>query len=94
MASIQDQHTCAPSQTARGTLSSTSRVPITTPVSILPVPEWVFKRADIFWFIKSVGSDQYLGILGDISTAQNSTRVIAVSFPFAWAVEDSDVSGA
>jgi hypothetical protein len=41
----------------------------------------------------SYGSGQYLGIEGDISNAQNGTKVVAVTSPFAWRVEDSDISG-
>ncbi|KAJ8595033.1 hypothetical protein M405DRAFT_878469 [Rhizopogon salebrosus TDB-379] len=57
--------------------------------------QWVFERADNFWFIKSAvpGSQKYLGIEGHISSAKNGTRVIAVSSPFGWDVEISDISG-
>ncbi|OAX34811.1 hypothetical protein K503DRAFT_418071 [Rhizopogon vinicolor AM-OR11-026] len=98
MASIQDQHTYTFTNCQGGTVLDLSG---TDNYSIIGYQnhngtnqQWVFERANTHWFIKSAGSDQYLGILGDISSAQNGTRVIAVSSPFAWVVEDSDVSGA
>ncbi|OJA19472.1 hypothetical protein AZE42_04911 [Rhizopogon vesiculosus] len=97
MASIQDQHPYTLTNCQGDTILDLSGI---DNYSIIRYQnhngtnqQWVFERADTFWFIKSPGSDQYFGILGDISNAQHDTRVIPVSSPCAWAVENSDVSG-
>ncbi|KAJ8597209.1 carbohydrate-binding module family 13 protein [Rhizopogon salebrosus TDB-379] len=58
-----------------------------------PNQSWIFQRGENGWFIKSAGSGQYLGIEGDIRDIHDGTRVIAVSTPFRWRVEDSDIPG-
>ncbi|KAG2152696.1 hypothetical protein DEU56DRAFT_511669 [Suillus clintonianus] len=57
---------------------------------------WIFESGGDHntWFIKSPRSGKYLGIEGEICSANNGTKVVAVSSPFKWDVEDTDVPGA
>ncbi|KAJ8585907.1 hypothetical protein M405DRAFT_824170 [Rhizopogon salebrosus TDB-379] len=95
MACIQDQNTYA-LKNARGKtvldLSGRDNKSITGHHDHNgPNQSWIFQHGENGWFIKSAGSGQYLGIEGDIRDERNGTRVIAVSTPFRWRVEDSDI---
>ncbi|KAJ8597208.1 hypothetical protein M405DRAFT_585995 [Rhizopogon salebrosus TDB-379] len=93
MTSVRDQQTYALTNCQGGTVLDLSG---TDHYSIIGYQyhsgtnqQWTFVRADNLWYIMSYGSGQYLGIEGDISNAQNGTKVVAVT----WGVEDSDISG-
>jgi len=61
-----------------------------------PNQSWIFQKddsSDNTWYIKSVGSGQYLGIEGHIDNIRDGTKVVAVDSPFRWHVEDSDIDG-
>ncbi|KAG1880983.1 carbohydrate-binding module family 13 protein [Suillus subluteus] len=58
-----------------------------------PNQSWIFQRADDAWFIKSAGTDKYLGVEGDVNNAGDGTRVVAVPSPFKWDIKDSDMEG-
>ncbi|OAX32098.1 hypothetical protein K503DRAFT_787423 [Rhizopogon vinicolor AM-OR11-026] len=87
MASIQDQHTYTLTNCQGGTVLdlsgtdnySSKHPPCSRVIGYQNHNGTNQQRADTFWFIKSASSDQYLGILGDISNAQNGIRVIPVS---------------
>ncbi|KAG2136610.1 carbohydrate-binding module family 13 protein [Suillus bovinus] len=59
-----------------------------------PNQAWIFQENGDGWFIKSVGTDKYLGIEGDVDDAGNGSRIVAVPSPCKWDVRDSDVEGA
>ncbi|KAG1728372.1 carbohydrate-binding module family 13 protein [Suillus paluster] len=59
-----------------------------------PNQAWIFEQRghgeDHGWFIKSVGSGQFLGFEGEL---RDGVQVIATSSPAKWDVRDSDVPG-
>ncbi|KAG2357979.1 carbohydrate-binding module family 13 protein [Suillus spraguei] len=55
---------------------------------------WTFQNNGDHWVIKSAGADKYLGIEGSVGDAGDGTKVVAVSSPAKWDIQDSDVQGA
>ncbi|KAG0703393.1 carbohydrate-binding module family 13 protein [Suillus ampliporus] len=59
-----------------------------------PNQSWVFERIDAEgWLIKSAGSDKWLGIQGEPWDIKDGNKVVAVSSPFKWKVENSNIPG-
>ncbi|KAG2071269.1 hypothetical protein BDR04DRAFT_1075821 [Suillus decipiens] len=55
---------------------------------------WTFEHYGDHWIIKSAGgNDKFLGIEGDVNNAGDGTKLVAVSFPVRWDVENSDIEG-
>ncbi|KAG1794562.1 ricin B lectin domain-containing protein [Suillus plorans] len=95
--SIKDQHTYSLKNCRGGTtvdLSGNDNYSIIgfTPHDG-PNQAWTFQRDGDKngWFIKSCRTEKYLGIEGN---PQNGLAVVAVSNPFKWDIEDSDVKNA
>ncbi|KAG2071273.1 ricin B-like lectin [Suillus decipiens] len=58
-----------------------------------PNQAWTFQNNGDNWVIKSAGADKYLGIEGDVNSAGDGAKVVAVSSPVQWDINDSDVQG-
>ncbi|OAX32522.1 hypothetical protein K503DRAFT_701916, partial [Rhizopogon vinicolor AM-OR11-026] len=60
-----------------------------------PNQSWIFLRdhsGGNNWYIKSVSSGKFLGMDGHIDNIRDGTGVVAVSSPFRWNIEDSDIA--
>ncbi|OAX34812.1 carbohydrate-binding module family 13 protein [Rhizopogon vinicolor AM-OR11-026] len=100
MACIQDQHTYTLTNCEGGTVLDLSGGDNRSIIGYHdhggPNQSWIFQRddsGDNIWYIKSAGSGQFLGMEGHINDIRDGTKVVAVSSPFRWNIEDSDISG-
>ncbi|OAX32521.1 carbohydrate-binding module family 13 protein [Rhizopogon vinicolor AM-OR11-026] len=100
MACIQDQHTYTLTNCRGGTVLDLSGADNRSIIGFYANggsnQSWIFLRdhsGGNNWYIKSARSGQFLGMEGHIDNIRNGTRVIAVSSPFRWNIEDSGIAG-
>ncbi|KAG2357977.1 hypothetical protein BDR07DRAFT_1612178 [Suillus spraguei] len=97
MACIQNQHTYTFKNCKGGTVMDLSGGDNYSIIGYHddngPNQAWTFQNNGDHWVIKSAGADKYLGIEGDVDGAADGAKVVAVSSPAKWDINDSDVQG-
>ncbi|OAX32099.1 ricin B-like lectin [Rhizopogon vinicolor AM-OR11-026] len=100
MACIQDQHTYTLTNCKGGTVLDLSGADNRSINGFHAHgglnQSWIFQRDHSDgknWYIKSASSGDFLGMEGHIDNIRDGTRVVAVSSPFRWNIENSDITG-